>query len=65
MKEKFKESPISWMVSAQLISPPSCKKCNNGMCNQVVKSRDGRNEFWMCNNQRYLLITFVNKNIKF
>ncbi|XP_054162701.1 uncharacterized protein LOC128960605 [Oppia nitens] len=50
MREKFKESPITWMVNSRLIIPPKCKICNIGFCNQVNKTGNNRNEYWNCNN---------------
>ncbi|CAG2116156.1 unnamed protein product, partial [Medioppia subpectinata] len=49
MKEKFKESPIAWMVTAHLIVPPKCQSCNKGICNQVNKTQSTKYEYWNCN----------------
>ena len=62
MKEKFKESPISWMVSANLIVPPKCKTCLTGLCNKVSKTLNGKNEFWHCSNTSYDFKQFYIKN---
>ncbi|CAG2164958.1 unnamed protein product [Oppiella nova] len=53
MKEKFKESPIAWMVNSHLIVPPKCQTCQRGVCNQVNKTQNTRYEYWNCNNSKF------------